>query len=466
MNPTEDKFKNLFQRNNVKTFEFLGNDERKYYPVKQLQDVNLVLQSSSKTGLIISGPSGTGKTALVHCFAKQNLQDIFGLKSIKIAKIKPMWLIGRPDIDKIIDQITAVITQAKTNELIIYAQFNDSEVLKKTVDVVSAYLQDIKTYYEMSFLKFIFECTQNDSKEFEELAQSLNSEWRQISCIQDKNIDLLVDMLIPRVDEFSELYGIQYTREILMFYLALEYSWNEEDNLSIYLDEIEKAFLLSKKSGKTALGKEVAKLMYPKSFKYLENTSKDALKNTARHEAGHTLLRLINNKKNDICFVSIIPGNNYKGVTVFDNSRSVASYYLDKEYFLNEIAGNLAGRIAENTLDKNMEPNAGASCDLRTAMQTLNDLVKCYGMSEVLGLNYVFTDKEEISNDMLAKIEEEKSKMLKKAEGIARDIVFKYSDFVEKLADRLCEDLVLVNHQVYELWEAYNNKKNEEEKQG
>ena len=85
MSETKEECKGISQKDITKQYEEIINDGKVYYPIRELQEMNLILQCSRKNGVVITGPSGSGKTALVHCFAQQDLQELFDVPSIKIS---------------------------------------------------------------------------------------------------------------------------------------------------------------------------------------------------------------------------------------------------------------------------------------------------------------------------------------------------------------------------------------------
>ena len=460
MSETKEECKGISQKYAAELYEEVINDGKVYYPIRELQEMNLILQCSRKNGVVITGPSGSGKTALVHCFAQQDLQELFDVPSIKIVRIKPIWTIQRMDIDVIKKTIFSVLENLKASSLILYAEFNNVDLLKSAIEVMNLYLEDIKERYNMGFLKFIFEFTKTSKTDMEPIRKAMKGSCEILNCVQEDDIDLFMDRLLPRVDELSKKYGVNYTRDTVMYYVIVQAGWSDFHNLNSFIDVVEKAFIMSKRNGKTSLDKEIAKLIFPRTFENLANTPKEALRNTARHEAGHTLIELINDKRWNISFVSIVPGDGFFGVTAMDKQKKVYSYYQTKEYFLMEIAVDLAGRIAENMLDKEVKPNAGASADLKAAMNLINEIVSKYGFFEELGKNYVFLDKDVISQRNIEAIENEKRKLLESAQELAINLIFEHSDFVEKLADKLCEELVVFNYQVYDMWNEHLAHKN------
>lgn len=455
MKETNEEAKSTSTKSIIKRYEEITNDGKVYHPIRELQELNLSLQCSRKDGVIITGPPGSGKTALVHCFAQQNLQELFEIETLKVVRLRPIWTIKRVDMDEFLQAIRACIKDFKSSALLIYAEFDNLDLLKNAVETVNFYLSDIKEDYNMKFLKFIFEFTKNTKMDMEQINKAMKNSWDMINCIQEKDIDLFIDRLMPRVDELSKKYGIEYNRDTVMFYAVVQAGWSNIDNLNPFIDVIEKAFILTKKAGKTSLDRDSAEILFPKTFEQLKKTPIKALRNTARHEAGHTLMCLLNNNGWKVSFVSIVPGNGFNGVTAYDKPEKVYNYYKNKKYYLMEIAADLAGRVAERVLDKNVKPNSGAIADLKCAMTLINDIISKYGISKVLGKNYVILERDVISEKNVEAVEQLKKELLEKAEEIAKRLIKEHRDFVEELAERLCKDLVVYNYQIYDMWNEY-----------
>ena len=463
MNETEEK--NIFRMDSIMLYSELVDDGKEYYTIQELQQLNIILQCDSKSGVILVGPNGSGKTSLVRRFVQQNLNELFSVDSIKVINIKPIWTLINIDIDKMLEIISNIIVEYNSSALILYAKFENQEMMIKTLKLMDFCLEEIKEHYNIQFLKFIFEVSTQSLNDVESIQKRIKNSYKIVDCLQKRDIDILIDIMIPRVDELSKKYDVSYTRDILLFYIAIESGWNENEyNINNFIDIMEQAFLLSKKSGKNKLEKDIAKILYPETFIYLTNAPEDSIKNTAIHEAGHTLLRIVNDKLSHVRYVSIIPGQYSNGVTSYEEPKKIASFYKDKEYFIKRIAGSLAGRIAESTLNHTVKPNAGASSDLKYSMQVINDIITRYGFSEILGNNFIVLDDEKyISEQTKIRIEEEKSKILDKATEYARKQIFEHQEFVELLSEKLFDQLVLTKHEIYEMWENYLQSKNEKQ---
>jgi cell division protease FtsH len=109
--------------------------------------------------------------------------------------------------------------------------------------------------------------------------------------------------------------------------------------------------------------------------------SDDEKKNTAYHEAGHTMVARLLPGTDPVHKVSIIPRGMALGVTV--QLPTADRYSYDREHLLNNIAILLGGRAAEEIALKHM--TTGAGNDLERATVLARKMVTEWGMSEAMG---------------------------------------------------------------------------------
>ena len=104
-------------------------------------------------------------------------------------------------------------------------------------------------------------------------------------------------------------------------------------------------------------------------------------KNTAYHEAGHTLIARLLPKLDPVHKVTIIPRGGALGVTVSLPEKD--RYSTDKVMMLSRISMLFGGRIAEEVFMNQM--TTGASNDFERATSIARDMVTRYGMTDALG---------------------------------------------------------------------------------
>ncbi|GLI38962.1 ATP-dependent zinc metalloprotease FtsH [Geobacter hydrogenophilus] len=109
--------------------------------------------------------------------------------------------------------------------------------------------------------------------------------------------------------------------------------------------------------------------------------SEDEKKNTAYHEAGHTLVAKLIPGSDPVHKVSIIPRGRALGITMQLPSEDKHSY--SKEALLNRIAVLMGGRAAEDIIFGSL--TTGAGNDIERATDLARKMVCEWGMSEKMG---------------------------------------------------------------------------------
>jgi cell division protease FtsH len=170
-------------------------------------------------------------------------------------------------------------------------------------------------------------------------------------------------------------------------------------------------------------------------------------KNTAYHEAGHTLVAKLTPGTDPIHKVSIIPRGMALGVT--QQLPIDDRYTYSKEYLMKALTVLLGGRAAEEIALNHM--TTGAGNDLERATDLARKMVTEWGMSEKLGPltfgkkdEHIFLGKEiarhkDYSERTAIDIDEEIKKIVLDAYNTSKKLVTENLDLLEALAKSLLE---------------------------
>ncbi|KAF8359355.1 ymel-1 [Pristionchus pacificus] len=168
-------------------------------------------------------------------------------------------------------------------------------------------------------------------------------------------------------------------------------------------------------------------------------------KNTAYHEAGHTLVAYYTKCAMPLHKVTIIPRGSSMGHTAMLPEKD--EYQLTKQQMLAQLDVMMGGRVAEELIFGEEMVTTGAADDLRKATQLAVQMVKNFGMSEKVGLrDYSVSD----SSDSLIKmsdlapataelIDQEISRVLIESYRRAKEILVKHKKEHALLAEALLE---------------------------
>jgi len=185
-------------------------------------------------------------------------------------------------------------------------------------------------------------------------------------------------------------------------------------------------------------------------------------KNTAYHEAGHTIASLMTPNTDPIHKVTIIPRGRALGLTM---SLPVDERYTyDSEFLSSQIIMLLGGRVAEEVALKHM--TTGAGNDLERATDLARKMVCEWGMSEKLG-PLTFGKKEEqiflgreiaqhrdYSEHTAIEIDEEVRRIVTEAYAKTKSILTENETGLNALANALLEKETLDGKEIWEILTA------------
>jgi cell division protease FtsH len=178
--------------------------------------------------------------------------------------------------------------------------------------------------------------------------------------------------------------------------------------------------------------------------------SDDEKKNTAYHEAGHTLVAAMLPYADPLHKVSIIPRGMALGVTMqlpIDDKHSYS-----KDYLNDQLAILMGGRIAEEKFMNHM--TTGAGNDIERATDLARKMVCEWGMSELGPLSFgkkeeqIFLGREiaqhrDYSEDTAIKIDEQVKKLVQNGYDRALKVIEGKSEALIRVAEALLEREVL-----------------------
>ena len=183
---------------------------------------------------------------------------------------------------------------------------------------------------------------------------------------------------------------------------------------------------------------------------------------TAYHESGHAVVAYTLPKADPVHKVTIIPRGRALGITWMlpEHDR----YGKDRERLLQDIAVSLGGRISEEVFLSQM--TTGASSDFLNATNLARRMVTEWGMSDALGpmvygenegevfLGRSVTTHKNVSEATMQKVDAEIRRIIDQQYGVARRIIEKNRNKVEKMAKTLLEWETLDAEQVGDIMEG------------
>ena len=255
--------------------------------------------------------------------------------------------------------------------------------------------------------------------------------------VKEPKMKEVYPMLKKSIDSLIQYHGVSISKEMVDFIILNAACFdNETCNPDRTKDLIDLSMVVAKQAGKTRVDKKSVLANFEYHFKKFARMSDHAKRSIAYHEAGHCLLALCSKELNnyEVIAVSIMPTDSYNGVTVYEYNNNAPN--PTREYFIDSIAMDLAGRVAEKMFTKTI--TSGAWVYIREATKTAHDIVTTYGMCE-FGKNRNYT-KETRSEKATNRINEEIDTIIAEAMSRAEEILKANRNSLDLLVEALMKN--------------------------
>lgn len=260
-------------------------------------------------------------------------------------------------------------------------------------------------------------------------------------------------MITPMVQEIEKERQMQISVEVIdkAIWYAACFDFNKH-NPDKSLDVINGAIANAQLRNSNIVTIDDVINVFHVSFERWNGMTSRVKRGIAYHEAGHYVLNVLTNPGNYVVLaVSIYPTKEYNGVNVLEVDETVTPN-TNKEYFYNEIACDLAGRVAEELVFGDI--NSGASEDLDSATAIAQSMITEFGMSDGIGKNRVYLN-EGLGNDEGAQeVDEEVAEIINLVYKRCKKILIENRDFLDAIANALLEHHILMKSELDEVWDS------------
>lgn len=436
-------------------------DEKLSAREEEIEKVWTCLYSKQKSNAILVGDHGVGKTAIAMEIARQISlrkcpKPFLRYNILQINTLELMELADKSNFRyRYVLETLKDFLQLNKDKIIFYIDNLlhvkcDYELFKTFMSCVKSYnIKIIASIYSEDFENYFL--VDND------LIKYLNP-----ILVEEPEIEEIYPMLKTRIDKLQEAYGVKISEKMIRFsiFTGLHLSSSNSSNPESTLDVINFALADVKRKGQKEVNKLNILSYYYINFKLAKKTSKNEKIITACHEVGHYLVpelsKNIKSKKNS--FVSILPIGGALGLTAshFELGEQLT---FSKNYYIDEIACCLAGRVGEALYTN--EFSSGAQADLMSANAMAENLLMSYGLSDIEGeKNKSYTYGNYIKDFLLTdeirmKIHNETSKILDEAYKRAENIINDNKDVFKEIVERLLEDGILSGDELEEICQKY-----------
>lgn len=430
----------------------------------EIEKIWFYLSQKTRNNAFLIGDTDVGKTALATEIIRQIAtnecpKEFFNKRVLmfnpeKILKIDKDFIAERE-----VKRMFNFIVKHK-KEIVLYV---DKALYMKTDYWLIRMLYAIIINYK---IPFITTCSIEDYDDYfsgdSGIAKYLNEVY-----VEEPELEEIQPMLKSHIEVFKKKYKVNIEDNMIKFgiytsCLSESPSCNPGNVISIF----EKTFLETRRKGKKYVDKQSILSCYNTYLKLYNNTSEDEKKMIAYHETGHYIVsqKCLNVEDEKIAFVSILPMMDFLGVNWPYRILGKTLNY-SREYFIDQIAIYLGGRIGEKMLTGKI--STGASSDLNSANQLARNMIMYYGFSEnetnqnrsyITGegriRDYLISDKKKDSLD------KEIQSIINEATELAEDIINKNKELLETISTKLLEEEILTGDELEQICKEFEESKN------
>ena len=428
-----------------------------------------------KNNAILVGEHGVGKTTMLLEVVRQLKagdapKQIAYCKIIQLNTSKLLKINSDYSMKRVISAIVKYLKENKNN-LIIYV--DDLLTMKYDIYLEQLLIIILKKFNVKLVASITYENYEDYFEEDDTICKYLNPIY-----LDEPDIEDIYNIILSKVLNLQKKYGVTILEEMINFAIFTGYhlSSSNSANPESTIDVINFAFADAKRNNSKEVCKKNILRYYFINFK-LEKKAENAEKIiTAYHEVGHYLVTRysenIRSYKN--AFVSILPFEDSLGLTAsYEDIGKQLTF--DKDYFIDEIASLLGGRVGEEMYTNKY--SSGAVSDLDMASTMAEQVIMSYGLSDreneknkSYTIAGTYVKDFLLTDDIKKEINDEITELIKKGYDRATKIIHNHKELHEKIVSKLLEEGILIGTELDEICKEFEeSQKNEtwekEEKQ-
>lgn len=418
---------------------------------KEINRIYNCLLSGMKSKVVLLGEHGVGKTAIIQKIiynivvrkqCPKELRDVHFLYLDVDLLVNEM--ITRKSIKKLKKIINFIL---KYSGIVLYI---DDIHLVETTYVMSYYFSLLVKHPD---IKIIGTTTEKEYFEYFQIDTKTRAHLETIY-INEPNHKEICPMIQDVVKVLTAKYKVEISTRLINYVVNISDAFvTELCNPAIALEIIEKAMIVAKRKHRKEVTKKDINANFNFKYDMYRKMSAEDKKRIAYHETGHFLVNYLSENISNLktSAITIVPAEDNLGITTF-NFEYEKQINLSKDYFVDNIAVSLAGRVAENLLIGENSSNkytSGASQDLMDATETARRIITEYGMIDDLGKNMTYfptgdaSDLFLLSEDIKNKIDAETTKLVQEAYSRAECLLKDNFVLLDRIANELLNNDVL-----------------------
>ena len=416
---------------------------------KEVERIFNSLLKPHNSNVLLVGDHGVGKKATVQIAVYKILKNKCpnALKNYHFIRfnIEKMLIALQNDNENSIVEIINFLS-SYTNIVVVIDQIH-----LMSYSTVLAYY--IKKLFKMHNVGVIGIATQ---EEFSNLFENQNKilSMLDIIPIEEPKSDKIYPMIKQYLKSYEKAYNISIPEDIVCYMVSVSSAFSTNmSNPGLVMNLIDKSIVVAARNKHTTITRDDVNYNFNFRYDLYNKMSYHDKQITAYHEAGHFIVsKLSDNIKNyKITAITIVPAEDFLGINLLEFNQEKQTH-LDADYFIDDIASDLAGRVAELILQgngENVKYTANAASDLKHATRTARAIVTEYGMIKSCGENLTYFCEYDLSDLMLLSeerkkiIDREVQNIIKIAYERAQKILTENRELLDAIAKSLIENEVL-----------------------
>lgn len=421
---------------------------------KELSKIWNILLKEHNRNFIIAGEPGSGKKAIIKRMVYEILtkQCPKKFKDFHIFELNVSALLASTKMQEKIEHLISFFKQ-NTNSILFVDEIQTiigrKAILENGISLYNLVFKHLTTANAYIIGTITFE----EYNELIDADKSISQKFEKI-ILDGVSSKEVYPMIKEKIKGLSKYHGVKISRQVIDFAIMIGNCFESEIvNPGRTLDLLDRAMAATARIGESNVSKNTILDSYNVYFDILNEMTEDDKLMTAYHEAGHWIVgrsseRL--SKSLEFLAVSIIPANDYAGVTVAEYAKNKIPY-TNLEYYIDTIAYFLGGRVGESMYTN--ESSGGAASDLVEASKYAYAVISQCGLDteiNILGTLNIFSEKS------LNQTNERAKALFEKGQKRAQEIIEKNIMLLKQTATLLVKKHIITRDELDMLWDKYH----------
>ena len=282
--------------------------------------------------------------------------------------------------------------------------------------------------------------------------------------VEEPKVKDVYPMIKNKVQVLSEFHGVKISKPMVEYAIMIANCFAfEKKNPDKTLDLIDRSMVAAYRKGKKSVNKENILANFGIFFDLYDGMGEDARKEVAYHEAGHYIVGKTSDRLVNINWlaISIMPAEDYLGVTCYEYRKDKVPF-RNREYYIDLLAFDLGGRVAEKVFREDF--TSGAGHDLDDATRQAFDVITKYGMSikKEEDRNNIFLNTPDypmFTEKSANQINQEVQELIDIAYKRAEEVIEEHKELLEMIVEALLEKKIMSETELDVVWQKYLKEK-------